>query len=189
MNSFCAGRGSDMRKIVNEEMKKIFKRPVIQVTLIFFLLAALYSAAFIPSGKSYYYDGKHDRFVEVSTSLDIKRDYAHQIKGIITSEELERYYNEYLIIMNNISNYGDEINLQEEKDRRYELWAYKPIEHLFQLYYSRNDYHILRQLLSDGVLFDWCGGYVHAIDLANSIFSIFIGLLIILGVSTIFSEE
>lgn len=209
-----------MRKIVYVEMKKIFMRPVIRVTLLFFLLAAIYFAAFVPGGRSYYYDAEHEEIVEIPTSFFLEKEYANQIKGMLTDEILECYYSEYQALISDINNYSNEINLQEEKDRRYELlgegysdadidkideeepiyelkpsikynelWKYQPIAHLFQIYYSRNYYPIIRLLLSEGVLFDWCGGYVHAIRFANNVLSVFIGILIILGISTIFSEE
>lgn len=209
-----------MGKIVFQEMKKIFMRPVIRVALILFFVAAIYFASFISGGISYYYDTERDVLVELPTSFYLEKEYTHRIKGTITDQDLERYYSEYQELMEDVNNYSNEINLQEQKDRRYELlgegfseaeidqideeeplyelkpyikynklWNYQPIKHLFQLYYTRNDYHILRGLLSEGILFDWCGGYVHAIRLANNILSIFIGILIILGISTVFSEE
>lgn len=214
-----------MKVIVNEEIKKIFMRPIIRIMFLFFVLLTIYSASFVSGGRSYFYDTDRNQLVEISSPSEIiglKREYASNLKGIITNEVVESYYNEYQGIVNDINSYGEERDLQGEKDRRYELlgegfskeeidkideeepiydlkpyikynelWKYQPINHLFKLYADDNKYEfgLIRKLLAEGTLFDWCGGYVNAISRANNIFAIFIGVLVILGTSTIFSEE
>lgn len=214
-----------MKVIVNEEIKKIFMRPIIRIMFLFFVLLTIYSASFVSGGRSYFYDTDRNQLVEISSPSEIiglKREYASNLKGIITNEVVESYYNEYQGILNDINSYGEERDLQGEKDRRYELlgegfskeeidkideeepiydlkpyikynelWKYQPINHLFKLYADDNKYEfgLIRKLLAEGTLFDWCGGYVNAISRANNIFAIFIGVLVILGTSTIFSEE
>jgi hypothetical protein len=214
-----------MKVIVYEEMKKIFMRPIIRIMFVFFVLLTIYSASFVSGGRSYFYDTDRDQLVEISSPSEIiglKKEYASKLKGTITNEFVEAYYNEYQGIINDINSYGEDKDLQGEKDRRYELlgegfskeeidkideeepiydlkpyikynelWKYQPINHLFKLYADDNKYEfgLIRRLLAEGTLFDWCGGYVNAISRANNILAIFIGVLVILGASTIFSEE
>ena len=214
-----------MKVIVYEEMKKIFMRPIIRIMLVFFVLLTIYSASFVSGGRSYFYDTERNQLVELSSPSEIiglKKEYASNLKGTITNEFVESCYNEYQGIINDISSYGKDKDLQGEKDRRYELlgegfsneeidkideeepiydlkpnikynelWKYQPIKHLFELYADDNkhEFGLTRKLLAEGTLFDWCGGYVNAISRANNIFAIFIGVLVILGTSTIFSEE
>lgn len=214
-----------MKIIVYEEMKKIFMRPIIRIMFVVFLLLTIYSASFVSGGRSYFYDTDRDLLVEISSPSEIiglKRKYASNLKGTITNEFVESYYNEYQGIINDINSYGEDKDLQGEKDRRYELlgegfseeeidkideeepiydlkpyikynelWKYQPINHLFKLYAGDNkcEFGLTRKLLAEGTLFDWCSGYVNAISRANNIFGIFIGILVILGTSTIFSEE
>ena len=221
------GKGLEvkMKIIVYEEIKKIFMRPIIRMMFVFFVLLSIYLVCFVSGGRSYFYDTDHDELVEISSPSEIiglKKEYAKKMKGIITEEIVKSYYKEYQDIINDMNSYGEDKNLQGEKDRRYELlgaglsedeidkideeepiydlkpyikynelWKYQPIKHLFELYASDNEYEfsLARRLLAQGTLFDWCGGYVNAISRANNILTILIGIIIILGTSTIFSEE
>ncbi|MEY8425692.1 hypothetical protein AALB52_24015 [Lachnospiraceae bacterium 38-14] len=214
-----------MKRIVYEEMKKIFMRPIIRITFVFFVLISIYLTCFVSGGRSYFYDADRDALVEISSPSEIiglKKEYASNLKGTITNELVESFYKEYQDIINDINSYGENRDLQAEKDRRYELlgegfsedeidkidegepiydlnpyikynelWKFQPIKHLFILYESDNKYEyvLTKKLLANGTLFDWCGGYVNAISRANNTLTILIGILIVLGTSTIFSEE
>lgn len=214
-----------MRRILYEEIKKIFMQPIIWSSLVVFILTSVYFVCFVSGGSTYYYDTDKGTLIEISSPskiIDLNRMYTNIIKGTITDKKIEYQFKNYQNLINGVNNYANEKDLQRQKDRRFELlgagyseeevdkidekepiyelnqevkynelWRYQPISHLFKLYSGeyKDRADTLRELLAKGTTFDWCGGYANAINCANNILSIGIGLLIILGISTILSEE
>jgi hypothetical protein len=192
-------------ELLKQELYKIFSKKTVYITLLFFSLIAVFLTS--SRGMQMVYGNMHDFY----------KEYYQQYEGPVTAEkvklaedgirQIDEYLDEYAeqhngygsptaamnrkgLMFNDILEADQRARIHDARinalEQRLKIMENKG-QHDFEYKKAKLYYSMVKNIKTPGIYFNW--GWRETSDFINIFGTVIIGVMILLGVSTVFSDE